>query len=66
MLNIKDETENDSVENEITKSKRSLSPNSSDNCHLHFCDDVFEDYVMAIESSKIMLKISAFKLFPQL
>ena len=54
MLNIKDETENDSVENEITKSKRSLSPNSSDNCHLQFCDDVFEDYVMAIESSKIM------------
>ncbi len=51
MLIINDEAENDSVENEITKSKRSLSPNSSDNCHLLFCA---EDHVMAIESSKIM------------
>ena len=50
MLNINDETENDSVENEITKSNRSLFPNSSDNCHFQKanCDDVFEDYVMTI------------------
>ena len=57
MLNINDETENDSDENEITKSNRSLLPNSSDNCHFQKanCDDDFEDYVMTIESSKIML-----------
>ena len=57
MWNINDEAENGSVENEITKSNRSLFPNSSDNCHFQKanCDDVFEDYVMTIESSKIML-----------
>ena len=57
MLNINDETENDSVENEITKINRSLLPKSSDNCHLQKtnCDYVFKDNVMTIESSKIML-----------